>query len=671
MTVIRLLCHVRLPVRIGWGFGLLLVLLGVVAAGGVVGLRSAETGFDHYAGISDESLRIERTRGDIAEMRRNVLIFANTGDQTAKVTGEGLIAAVGRQIAVEIGRDPKSTADLERMASLLGAYRGNLERVVTLRQQRDTLISDGMNVIGRQARETMTRILDTVMAAGATETALLVSRAQEALLLARLEANRVLVHNTPEDIDEFRRRARTFEDLVRGLAGRLTDPEAQRLAQEAVGLAARYRSNFEEVGKAAGEVNRLVNVTMKHDADEITALAQRLVERQSTERADLLVVTEGDMHRTAVVLEALAAVAALLGIATAVLVGISIVRPVVAMTKAMNALAAGDLSVEIPARDNRDEVGAMAAAVQIFKDNAVERLRLEEEQAAQRAERERRTQTVETLVRQFDGSVGSVLAEQTAASVQLGQTAEVMVSLAAETNQQAVSTAVIAEQTSANVQTVASATEEMSVSIHEISRQVARSNDITMKAVGEAEAAAGSVRRLADAAVRIGDVIKLIQSIASQTNLLALNATIEAARAGDAGKGFAVVAGEVKNLAVQTAKATEDIAVQIAGVQDATREAVDAIGGIGGTIGSINEIASAIAAAIEQQNATTGEITRNVQEAARGTEEVSGNIARVNHATAQTGQSAHEVRTASTMLSQQADGMRRMVEDFLAGIRAA
>ena len=195
MTVIRLLCHVRLPVRIGWGFGLLLVLLGVVAAGGVVGLRSAETGFDHYAGISDESLRIERTRGDIAEMRRNVLIFANTGDQTAKVTGEGLIAAVGRQIAVEIGRDPKSTADLERMASLLGAYRGNLERVVTLRQQRDTLISDGMNVIGRQARETMTRILDTVMAAGATETALLVSRAQEALLLARLDSGRPVVHD--------------------------------------------------------------------------------------------------------------------------------------------------------------------------------------------------------------------------------------------------------------------------------------------------------------------------------------------------------------------------------------------------------------------------------------------------------------------------------------------
>ena len=358
-------------------------------------------------------------------------------------------------------------------------------------------------------------------------------------------------------------------------------------------------------------------------------------------------------------------------LAMAALIVFGVSRPIAAMTAVMTRLAARDMSVEVVGLGRKDEIGAMAGAVQVFKDSMIEADRLAAEQAAEQAAKQKRAASIERLVQHFDQTVSGVLGGVAAASTELSQTAESMSALAEQTNRRATASAAAAEQTSANVQTVASATDEMGASIQEISRQVSRSNDIAAKAVREAQATTGSVRSLAEEAGRIGEVVKLIQDIASQTNLLALNATIEAARAGEAGKGFAVVASEVKALANQTAKATEDISAQIANVQTATRGAVGAIEEIGGTISTMNEIASTIAAAIEEQNATTAEITRSVHQAAQGTEEVSGNIVEVNQAATQTGAAASQVLGASNELSRQAEALRREVETFLAGIRAA
>ncbi|WP_109110218.1 HAMP domain-containing methyl-accepting chemotaxis protein [Azospirillum sp. TSO35-2] len=369
-------------------------------------------------------------------------------------------------------------------------------------------------------------------------------------------------------------------------------------------------------------------------------------------------------------------VAATLGITVCIGLAVLLTRrtitgPIERLTETMRTLAGGALDISVDGQSRGDEIGGMARALQVFKDNAVERVRLEAEQVAERAAKERRTAEVERLLQGFDRAVSSTLNGVASASTELSRTAEGMATLAEQTNRQAGATAAAAEQTSANVQTVAAATEEMAASIQEISRQVTRSSEIASKAVGQAHETTGSVRSLAEAAGRISDVVKLIQDIASQTNLLALNATIEAARAGEAGKGFAVVASEVKALANQTGKATEEIASQIAAVQAATQGTVTAIEGIGGTINTINEIASTIAAAIEEQNATTGEITRNVQQAAQGTGEVSGNIVQVNQAATQTGSAASQVLGASNDLSRQAEGLRREVESFLASIRAA
>ena len=363
-------------------------------------------------------------------------------------------------------------------------------------------------------------------------------------------------------------------------------------------------------------------------------------------------------------------VAVVIGAAMAFMIGTAIANPITNMTSSMNELASGNKTIEIPGTGRGDEIGDMAEAVQVFKDNMIKADNLAAEQEAARAEREKHAQEVERLTHQFDSDVSGVIETVAAAATEMDSTATSMSHTADETSGQATQAAGASEQASANVQTVASAAEELSSSIGEISRQVAESTTIANTAVQEVEDANHQVQGLANAAQKIGEVVALITDIADQTNLLALNATIEAARAGEAGKGFAVVASEVKNLANQTAKATEEISSQIGGIQGATQDAVHAIDSIGGIISKMSEISSTIASAVEEQGAATSEIARNVEEASTGTAEVSSNVANVNHAAQETGQAAGTVREAAQDLSTQTENLRGIVETFLTDVRA-
>ncbi len=359
------------------------------------------------------------------------------------------------------------------------------------------------------------------------------------------------------------------------------------------------------------------------------------------------------------------------GVGLAIAIGAQIANPVVDMTRSMRALADGNKGIDIPGVGRGDELGDMAEAVQVFKENMIKADALAAEQQKEQEARNRRAKALEALTTGFDGQISNILGAVTSAATELESTATSMSSTAEETSKQATAVAAASEQASANVDTVASATEELAGSITEIGRQVSASTEIAGNAVSEAQRTHDTVQGLVAAATKIGEVIGLINDIAEQTNLLALNATIEAARAGDAGKGFAVVASEVKNLANQTAKATQDISDQIGGVQGATQQAADAIESIGKTIREINEIATTIAAAVEEQQAATGEIARNVEQAAAGTAEVSSNIANVTQAAGETGSASSQVLNASQDLAMQADGLRGVVETFLTDVRDA
>ena len=663
----------KVGVRVASGFGVVLALLAVVAIAGWGGLRDSSHALSQQARIATNMVRVADIDRNFTAMRRNVASFVATGAAAAGDRVRALHGEIGQ--AVEAVVASMATEDRRAAVRAIGQsvaqFAAGFDQVVARLAERNRAVAEGMTPLAQRAGALLTEVSEAAVADNDLAVATYVSRALEQLALVQLNAQRFLADPQQRLVDAANEQIGNLELALDEVSLQNRNRDRGAKIDQVGQLVPQFRTAFNAAVAAIAEANRLVEQVGAQQADEI---ARTIGEFKESQRALLeRVEREGEetISSAQVIGLAVAGIATLLGLALAWFIARGVALPVRGMTAAMTALADGRFETEVPARDNRDEIGDMAKAVQVFKDSMVRARDLAARELEDARQREARSRRIDELTRRFDTDAGAGLGAVSASADALKTSSAAMSGTAEETSRQATAVAAASEQASSNVATVAAATDELSASIGEITRQVAQSAQIAGQAVEQSVQTDEHMRSLAAAAQKIGDVVKLINDIASQTNLLALNATIEAARAGEAGKGFAVVAAEVKSLATQTARATDEIAGQIGMIQSATERSLAAIGGIGATIGRINEIATTVAAAVEQQGAATQEIARNVQQAAAGTREVSANIGGVNRAAGQTGDAATQVLTASEGLSRQAAELRRQVDRFLADVRAA
>ncbi len=667
-----LTARLRIGTRITIGFGALLALLAGFAALILYNLTDIQSGLTEYVRISDNALTVQRIDRNIVGLRRNVLVYLKDGKKEALDRAHEILAQLQKDIADRVAttKSAERKAMFTEMSSIVDAYSANFDRAIALKQARDKLQNEDLAALGMDATKNTSEVLSGSLGGADYLGAARAGLAMEKLLSARVAAARYIANGDPKMIETAKSFVGEFAVQAVGIRNALANKD---LAAKSVGIVKTmkdYNAALTALVEKGTELDTLTNKTMSDAAARFAEISKSVLDSEIASMQDVKALVQKTISTTLTVIIIVTLVALGVGVLAGWIIGRSITRPVRDMTRAMGELAAGNLDTAIPAQENKDEIGDMARTVIVFKDALIAQRAADAAQKADAEAKTRRAQQLDELIRGFETQVGEMVNTMSSAATELQTSAQTMSATADQTNQKSSAVAAAAEQTTANVQTVAAATEELTSSISEIGRQVSQSTTIAQKAVTQAALTNEQVQGLASSAQAIGDVVRLINDIASQTNLLALNATIEAARAGEAGKGFAVVASEVKNLASQTAKATEDIGSKITEIQNATEHSVAAIQDISKVIEEISQISTTIAAAVEEQAAATNEIARNVQQASQGTTEVSGNIQGVTAAAGETGRAAGQVLGAATDLGRQSSVLNEAVGGFIAKVRA-
>jgi methyl-accepting chemotaxis protein len=514
-------------------------------------------------------------------------------------------------------------------------------------------------------------------AARANQNVIALNRAEFRVALDPTAENRAEVHKV---IDE---QMKLYEAGINEVST-TRDDQARSMLPAVNEAMADYKRNMENTLRIADEVKdaqlaadaaKLRDSAMKSraSAEKLRATVKGVADRLNERVANLSATATVEYETASRLMIIIAVVGVLFGMSAGFMIGqYGVAKPIRSIVELLRKLANGEFAVEVQGTDREDEIGDIAKAAVVFKDNGLAKVRMEQEQKEnEKRVAEQRKADIIKMADSFEGAVGEIIETVSSASTELEASAESLTKTAERAQHVTTTVAAASEEASTNVQSVASATEKLSSSVNEISRQVQESARMANEAVDQARKTNDRVGELSKAAARIGDVVELINTIAGQTNLLALNATIEAARAGEAGRGFAVVASVVKALAEQTAKATGEIGQQITGIQAATQDSVTAIKEISGTIEKLSEISSTIAAAVEEQGAATQEISRNVQQAALGTEQVSSNITDVQRGAGETGSASSQVLSAAQSLSRDSNRLKLEVGKFLNTVRAA
>jgi methyl-accepting chemotaxis protein len=657
------------------------VMLGFAAVLSIsaISLGIAYFGFEHVS-TAVASYRNSVAEADLARNIDRELIAYRSAAKYYVVTGQEddakaaqaaeakLKEAIERSIA-----GTRKPARLEGLKSLAGEFKNfsaTFADLLKVKQDNDYLIRNALTRNEMSLEYKLDDLSSTAADAGQQAIEFQAKHVASQFQAIKVVANTFVVSGEQSSATSTLSRLSFLENALKGISS--TDEKVAPLLVESNSLLKSYRDAFTKLIENKRTIDDLVT-QMSGSAGAIMQGAGAMKADLVSDQQRLDAASHAIIGDTQHLILMLAVGGTLLGAVLAFLLGGGIAQPMTAMCKAMRELAGGNFDVVLPGLGRKDELGEMASAVEEFKLQAV--AKAERDAATHDAQnREAGAARRAELIRfadNFEAAVGSIVSNVSASAGQLEQAAGTLTRTAETTQNLSGQVAGSSEQASSTIDSVASATEELSASVAEIGRQVEESNRIAEAAVVQAQETDGRIGKLSRAAQQIGDVVKLITAIAEQTNLLALNATIEAARAGEAGRGFAVVAAEVKSLANQTAKATDEISNHISGMQDATQESVAAIKQIGATIGQISTIASSIASAVQQQGAATKEIARSVQSVAEGTREAATNIVQVNRGATETGEASEDVLSSAKALSSESTRLRTELDRFMANIRAA
>jgi methyl-accepting chemotaxis protein len=629
-----------------------------------IGLSDIKTSLDELL----LSTNVERYAYATILQEKNYLLNANGATQKPEAASEAFKSAEDnvKTIAETLDKIDASSSDkalLERSKATregtqtyANLYRDGVAALTDLSTLTISLEKNGETAT-KQAR-------DYIRTISSTEKKEIANQILEDTYLIRANEKRYMLTQKPEVFEQMKNDFASMMELLVRLE-RNVSSDSERDQVKTFKTAA---LDYEKAAHAWVEKNDALFKTtlpeMKKLGDNVIGLAYEAAKNASS----------GMYEKRSHIIDELIVIGLIViigGVVLGLIIANAISKPVIGLTRTMEILAKGQTNVDVPSTEQHDEIGVMARSVQVFKENAIERQKLAEKEKAEQAEKMERAEKIAKLVSAFDSVIRSIISSLKESASGMQKSAESMSAMANQTQNQSTNVAAASQQASANAETAASATEEMAASTKEIGQQIDRASQMARNAVDEADQTSRVVDGLAEAAQKIGGVVELIQQIAGQTNLLALNATIEAARAGEAGKGFAVVASEVKNLANQTARATEEINQQVVGMQESMTQTVGAIKNIGSTITQINQTSAAVAAAVQEQVAATQEVASNVEQAAKGTGDISKNIAEVAAAAGRTGATASEVLDTANHLSQQADVLHKEVDKFLTSLNAA
>ncbi len=649
------------------GFGMVCAVLAVVGGYGVFALHNAHSEFLAFEDMAEDTVLATEINGDAAKALMNALSYIQTRadaeadnvERYAREVHDGLAKAQS-----EIHK-PERAALVDKMDSTFDSFEPAFKRVRALYAERDALVDQAIEPLGTEVRKQLMAIFDSAASRNDFATATKAGDVQQHFMLARVYVWKYLTENDPKSLD------RVKAELAEASKQAAELSVDRAVVQSITSDMSKFGTAAAKLGTVIAERNEIRDKTLKAVGRDVSDAAVALKDSAVKDKAIVGSAARGAIARDSLLVSIVAVTAVLGALLLAVFIAAGLSGPVTRLTATMGRLANADFAVDVPFTGRGDEMGAMARAVEVFKTNGVERGRLEEGAKREAAARDARQRLTETAIERFQTATDRILGVLGTKTAEMRATATHLGALATQARSRAGETDGAAAETSVSVQTVAAATEELAGSIQEIARQVTGATQVVRLASEKTSVSVKEIEQLSVAGQKIGNVVSLIQDIAEQTNLLALNATIEAARAGEAGRGFAVVASEVKALASQTAKATEEIGHQVAGIQLSTQRAVEVIKEIAGIGHDLDRVTATIAAAVEEQGAATQEISQTTGAASQATETLARGISEVTSAIGATGEAAETVRGVSNALTEQTEAMTTAVKAFFDALRAA